>query len=90
VGFHLLAIRYLRVRGALRVKAALCVGALRWRLAGEAPALQFISCGSRCRASAPLAGKKLQFKKGPQTVQEGGPIFAFLSLVLAVGNRFFQ
>ena len=32
----------------------------------------------------------LQFKKGPQTVQEGGLVFAFSSLVLTVGDRLFQ
>ena len=32
----------------------------------------------------------LQFKEDPQTVQEGGLVFALFSLVLAVGNRLFQ
>ena len=34
--------------------------------------------------------RALQFKKGPQTVQERGLVFTFFSLVLAVGDRLFQ
>ena len=39
---------------------------------------------------ARVAKTRLQLEKRPQTVQEGGFVFAFFSLVLAVGNRLFQ
>ena len=90
MGFHLLAIRYLRLPTSISSRIRHIVGQA-LRLPGEdgAPKRLLQSAPPRRFLARKLADF-LQFEKSPQTVQERVSIFAFFSRGLGVGNGLFQ
>jgi hypothetical protein len=96
MGFHPLAIRYLWERSHAERSEGSHPSWLITQSRSDAQGAMLRSLpvcdGSGGPRAYALSGSRrpLQFEKGPQTVQEGGLVFALFSIVLAVGSRLFQ